>query len=105
MRLRAVATRPISEGARAVVSVRPERIALQAGEPSTAFENVIGGRVTDIVYLGRSRKYVVRTAAGQEVVSLQQARSGAEPGFEIGAAVLLRWRAEDATVLPDLAHG
>jgi putative spermidine/putrescine transport system ATP-binding protein len=101
MRLRAVATRPLAEGERAVISVRPERIALQAGEPASATENVIGGRVTDVVYLGRSRKYVVRTAAGQEVVSLQQARSGAQPGFEIGEAVSLRWQAEDATVLPD----
>jgi putative spermidine/putrescine transport system ATP-binding protein len=103
-RLRAVATRPLAEGERAVISVRPERIALQAGEPASAMENVVCGRVTDVVYLGRSRKYVVRTNAGQEVVSLQQARSGAEPGFEIGEAVSLRWQAEDATVLPDQAQ-
>jgi putative spermidine/putrescine transport system ATP-binding protein len=103
-RLRAIATRPLAAGDRAVVSVRPERITLEAGEPAGT-ENVISGRVTDVVYLGRSRKYVVRTDAGHEVVSLQQARSGAEPGFEIGAAVSLRWQAEDATILPDQAQG
>ena len=105
MHLRATATRPLTPGARAVVSVRPERIALQSGEPSAGMENVIGGRVTDVVYLGRSRKYVIRTDAGQEVISVQQARSGAEPGYEIGSAVSLRWQAEDATVLPDQVQG
>jgi putative spermidine/putrescine transport system ATP-binding protein len=103
MRLRAVATRPLAAGARAVVSVRPERIALQAGDPPAGVENAIGGRVRDVIYLGNSRKYVIRTGAGHEVVSLQQARSGSEPGFELGAAVSLRWQAEDATVLPDQA--
>jgi putative spermidine/putrescine transport system ATP-binding protein len=66
-------------------------------------ENAIGGRVRDVIYLGNSRKYVVRTGAGHEVVSLQQARSGSEPGFELGAAVSLCWLAEDATMLPDQA--
>jgi putative spermidine/putrescine transport system ATP-binding protein len=104
-RLRAVATRPLSPGDRAVVSIRPERITLQANAPAGGIENVVAGRVTDVVYLGRSRKYVVRTDSGQEVVSLHQARSGAESGFEIGAAVSLRWQAEDATILPDQAQG
>jgi putative spermidine/putrescine transport system ATP-binding protein len=105
MRLRAIATRQPTAGARAVVSVRPERIALQAGDPPAGAENAIGGSVTDVVYLGRSRKYVIRTEAGQEVVSLQQARSGNEPGFEIGTRISLRWQAEDATVLPDHVQG
>jgi putative spermidine/putrescine transport system ATP-binding protein len=105
LRLRAVATGPLVAGARAVVSIRPERIALQAGDPPAGAENAIGGRVTDVVYLGRSRKYVVRTRTGHEVVSLQQARSGSEPGFELGAAVSLHWQAADATVLPDQAPG
>jgi putative spermidine/putrescine transport system ATP-binding protein len=101
LRLRAVASRPLPSGARAVVSVRPERIALQGGDPPARGENALAGCVTDVVYMGRSRKYVVRTAAGVEVVSFQQARGDGEPGFTIGARVSLNWRAEDATVLPD----
>ena len=100
VRLRAVVAQPLATGARVVVSIRPERIALQAGDPPAGTENAIGGRVTEIVYLGRSRKYVIRTGAGHEIVSLQQARGGGELGFELGAAVSLHWRAEDATVLP-----
>jgi ABC-type Fe3+/spermidine/putrescine transport system ATPase subunit len=103
VRLRAVATRPLPANAHVVVSVRPERITLQAGDPPAEAENAIGGCVVEVIYLGRSRKYVIRTAAGPNVVSYQQARSGSEPGFDLGAAVSLRWRAEDATVLPDKA--
>ena len=101
VRLRAVPTAPLAAGHRAVVSIRPERIDLKAGPAPAGVENVIGGRVTELVYLGRSRKYVIRTDAGQEVVSLQQARSGAEPGIDIGTAVSLHWQAADATVLPE----
>jgi putative spermidine/putrescine transport system ATP-binding protein len=104
VRLRAAATTPLPTGSRAVVSIRPERIALQAGAPPSGAENAIAGRVTEVVYLGRSRKYVIRTDAGHEVVSLQQSRSAAEPGFAIGDAVALRWQAEDATALPDQAR-
>jgi putative spermidine/putrescine transport system ATP-binding protein len=100
VRLRAVATGPLAAGAHVVVSVRPERIALQPGDPPASMDNTVGGHITDVVYLGRSRKYVIRTDAGQEIVSFQQARSGSETGFELGAAVSMSWRAEDATVLP-----
>jgi ABC-type Fe3+/spermidine/putrescine transport system ATPase subunit len=90
-------------GALAVVSIRPERIALRAGDPPAGMENAIDGRITDVVYLGRLRKFVIRTRAGLEVVSLQQVRNGSEPGFELGAAVSLHWQADDATMLPDQA--
>ena len=100
VRLRAMAARPLQAGTRVVVSVRPERIALRAGDAPSGIENAIAGRVTEIVYLGRSRKYVIRTDAGQEIVSFQQARSGSEAEFELGTTVSMSWRAEDATVLP-----
>ena len=103
VRLRAVATRPMPADAHVVVSVRPERITLQAGNPPAEAENAIGGCVVEVIYLGRSRKYVVRTAAGPEVVCYQQARSGTELGFNLGSMVSLRWCAEDATVLLDQA--
>jgi putative spermidine/putrescine transport system ATP-binding protein len=100
VRLRATATRTLELGSRVVVSIRPERIALQRGDAPSDMENTIGGRITEVVYLGRSRKYVIRTDGGHEIVSFQQARSGSEPDFELGAAVSVSWRAEDATVLP-----
>jgi putative spermidine/putrescine transport system ATP-binding protein len=100
-RLRAAAPQPPPASARVVVSVRPERITLQAGDLPAEAENTIGGCVIDVIYLGRSRKYVIRTAAGAEVVCYQQARTSAELDFQLGSAVSIRWRAEDATVLLD----
>jgi putative spermidine/putrescine transport system ATP-binding protein len=102
-RLRGVAIRPLTPGARSVISIRPERIVVQAGNPPSGVENTIEGRVADVVYLGRMRKYVVQTPLGTEAICLQQTRTGNEPRFEIGATVSLQWRAEDAAVLPDLA--
>src|SRR5262249_52753544 len=103
VRLRAVTTHPPVPGGRAVVSVRPGRVGLKAGAAPAGLANAIGGRVTEVVYLGSSRKYVVRTDAGHDVISLQQVRSSGAFGFDIGAAVSLYWQAEDATVLPDQA--
>jgi len=102
-RLRTLAPAPLAVGIRSVVSVRPERIALEAGDTPAGMENTICGSVSEVVYLGRSRKYVVRTDTGHEVICLQQASSGSEPGFELGASVSLSWRAEDASLLPDTA--
>jgi putative spermidine/putrescine transport system ATP-binding protein len=103
VRLRAVPTRPLVAGNRAVVSIRPERIVVKTSDLSPGAENAVRGRISDIVYLGSARKYVVRTEAGHEVVTVQQARGGAERGFETGAEVSLYWQAEDATVLPEHA--
>lgn len=103
--LRAVAAEPLAAGDRSVVSVRPERIALQAGDASARTENAIRGHVSDVVYLGRSRKYIVHTDTGHQVICLQQASSGNDRAFEPGASVLLSWRAEDASLLPDPLTG
>jgi len=101
VRVRAIAAEPLAAGVRSVVSVRPERIALQAGDTPAGMENTIHGCISDVVYLGSSRKYVVRTDTGHEVICLQQASSGSDPAFEPGASVSLSWRVEDASLLPD----
>ena len=103
LRLRAIANGAAAPGTPMVVAVRPERIRLSATAPIADAENVVAGRIAEIVYLGQSRKYVVRTNCGADVVTVQQARSDGERDFDIGAAVCLNWRAEDATVLHDPA--
>jgi putative spermidine/putrescine transport system ATP-binding protein len=65
-------------------------------------ENAIGGCVVEVIYLGRSRKYVVRTAAGPEVVCYQQ-RAAVPSSASIsdrGVTALVRG---SATVLLDQA--
>jgi len=89
-------------GAPAVMVVRPERINI-APDSSAApvAENSIAGRVSDIIYLGQARKYIVDTARGVEFSALQQSRAGDAIDMPVGTAVRLSWRAEDAVILKD----
>lgn len=67
-RLGAVVDHSVPRGAAAIV-IRPERIALQAsGEPVRAGDNVIGGTVAQIVYLGSSTQVHVDVGAPTPLV-------------------------------------
>jgi putative spermidine/putrescine transport system ATP-binding protein len=99
LELRARAGADIRPGQRAFVAVRPERTLLsEPGSAVSAGENRITGHVSEAVYLGRSRKYVVR-AGGTEVIVTQQIASSLDAGFSIGDAVAVHWRVEDATAV------
>jgi putative spermidine/putrescine transport system ATP-binding protein len=89
----------LTVGSRAVVAVRPERIRISNGATQPAVENGAAGVLTDVIYLGRSRRFVVRLGDGQEVSSYEQVGSDRE--LAPGTAVHLSWRAEDATALPE----
>jgi putative spermidine/putrescine transport system ATP-binding protein len=92
---------PLTAGQEVVLAVRPERIRLQKQGSSTAsVDNCVAGRVRDLVYLGRARKYIVSLSDNLEVVVLEQATDGAGPSFALEEPVLLTWRAEDASALP-----
>ena len=77
-------------GSPAIVVVRPELIRL--GEDG---DNVISGAVSDVIYMGRAKKYIVRLESGQEVTAIEQAGSTAERG----TPVRLCWRTADAIAL------
>ncbi|MDD9823475.1 MAG: ABC transporter ATP-binding protein [Gammaproteobacteria bacterium] len=100
--LRGVCGAGCVSGAPAVMVVRPERINI-APDSSAApvAENSIAGRVSDIIYLGQARKYIVDTARGVEFSALQQSRAGDAIDMPVGTAVRLSWRAEDAVILKD----
>jgi putative spermidine/putrescine transport system ATP-binding protein len=102
IRLRARNAGALAPGAAAAVAVRPERIRLVPVEASTApSENQLLGRIRDLIYLGKSRKYMVRLDDGPEVAVLDQALHGDAPALAPGALVRLEWRAEAATALPE----
>jgi ABC-type Fe3+/spermidine/putrescine transport system ATPase subunit len=89
-------------GQEVFAAVRPERTLLSgASEADAAMDNRVTGQVAELIYLGRSRKYVVR-AAGTDVMVVQQIKSSADPVFDIGAAVAVHWKAEDAIAVSDL---
>jgi putative spermidine/putrescine transport system ATP-binding protein len=97
--LRARSSGGIAKGQKVSVAVRPERTLLRGpGETPAAAENRITGTISETVYLGRSRKYVV-SAAGTQVTVVQQIGSGRERLFSIGDAVEVHWQFQDATAV------
>jgi putative spermidine/putrescine transport system ATP-binding protein len=102
LRLRARHRSRIKQGQTVLVAVRPERTVL-SGPNSLAenMENVVTGDVSELIYLGKSRKYVIRAGAAQ-ITALQQITSSGDATFNIGDAVAVHWKATDATTIADL---
>jgi putative spermidine/putrescine transport system ATP-binding protein len=101
LRLRARHRNGIATGQSAFVAVRPERTLLAAPDATApAAENRVIGEVSELIYLGRSRKYVVR-AAGTQLSVIEQITSSGAAAFGIGDPVAVYWRAEDAIAVQD----
>jgi putative spermidine/putrescine transport system ATP-binding protein len=101
--MRGRATAELSNGQKAVMVVRPERVhigaAQSADEPGM---NSIAGRVKSVIYLGKSRKYIIAADSGQEIIALEQCVEGqAMPVMGEGTAVVARWKAQEGMVLPE----
>ncbi len=91
-RIAASARASLSAGAAVFVAVRPERVVLATVQTAGAG---LEGIIVEEVFLGTSRKYVVRLADGTELVVL---RPISDPPFEQAApAVRLSWAADKAT--------
>jgi putative spermidine/putrescine transport system ATP-binding protein len=91
-RIAASARTPLSAGAAVFVAVRPERVVLATAQTAGAG---LEGIIVEQVFLGTSRKYVVRLTNGTELVVL---RPISDPPFEQAApAVRLSWAADKAT--------
>lgn len=94
----------VPEGARGPLcaGVRPEKIRLleAAAVPPSSAVNRIAGVVTDATFLGIHLQYLVRTAAGDELVVVEQNVGAAGQGaIGPGAEVLLAWRPEHTFVV------
>ncbi|HEV2673055.1 MAG TPA: ABC transporter ATP-binding protein [Aliidongia sp.] len=89
----AMAPRPVAAGTAVVVAVRPERMTLHP----VAGDAGLTGRLIEVIYLGASRRSVVRLADGGDYFALHPA-SAAAPSQ--GAPVGLSWNRQHATVFP-----
>ena len=91
-RIKASVRQQFAAGGPVVVAVRPERLVLTSlQEGGTG----LSGSITDVIFLGTARKYVVRLVDGTECVVLRQV---SDPPFDLGAsAVRLSWVAAHAT--------
>jgi spermidine/putrescine transport system ATP-binding protein len=88
-------------GQRVEIVVRPEKMALHADEaPPPPSHCVLRGTVAEVVYLGTSTTYSVRTMGGAEVVVYRQnAATAAGDEVVAGQAGWLSWLPEHSYVL------
>ena len=98
-------------GGRLPVSLRPERIRLTASHigprvapgtipPAVAASNTIEAVVSEVIYMGRQRKYSLRAVDGSlALTALAQVHSATGEPFPVGARVTASWHASDLILL------
>ena len=92
-RAHATAGAGVVSGAAVSVAVRPERLVLSVDGAAG-----LQGTITDIIYLGMVRKYVVRLADGSECIVVRQA--GAAGSEQREQPVRLAWEPAHAIAFP-----
>ncbi|HYP55849.1 MAG TPA: polyamine ABC transporter ATP-binding protein, partial [Solirubrobacterales bacterium] len=78
--------------------VRPQAIQLTGAGAGGPLDNELRGRVTDVSYLGASRR--ITLACGGRALFVRQ-DAGATTAPRVGDEVGLGWRSEDALLVPD----
>ncbi|MGF7159248.1 putative spermidine/putrescine transport system ATP-binding protein [Rhodoligotrophos appendicifer] len=96
-RFQARNTAGLKVGDAAVVGVRPERLSLLA--EGDARDNMVSARVTEVIYLGQSRKYVMKTKQGTDVTLLEQAGAADTRRISTGDELRLGWVPAEANAL------
>jgi putative spermidine/putrescine transport system ATP-binding protein len=99
--LRGRARQTFEAGSAALISVRPERIRLDAATAADGDRDRIKGRICEVIYMGRLRKYVIETGGGQKLIVAQQASGVEARSFAVGETVIATFAPEDAVVLQD----
>jgi putative spermidine/putrescine transport system ATP-binding protein len=94
-RVQTTAGEGLVAGGRASVAVRPERVILSSSKDDGPG---LRGNVSDVIYLGNARKYVVRLSDGNECFVLRQASAPAPE--TVGQTVLLSWETKHAVAFP-----
>jgi spermidine/putrescine transport system ATP-binding protein len=80
------------------VTVRPEKIAVSAQPPDSG-RCALRGRVGEVVYLGTSTQYAVKTADGSDLLVFVQNSSDSEDIAHRDQEVWLSWRPEHSLPL------
>jgi len=90
----------VSDGSRAALVVRPERITVN-GNSTDGDANSVRGVLREVVYLGATRKASVELRDGTTV--LARLHPEALGGLAPGADVAVEWSAESGVLVPDEA--
>lgn len=88
----------LQKGDRVLCSMRPEALDFLRGEPSEG-ENVVSGRVRQVIYLGEVEQYIVELVDGTQVKMVEY--DPMEQQAKVGDEVRLRFRPRRVVVLPD----
>ena len=88
-------------GSPATLSIRPERIRLEAPDAEAAGANRLTGRIAEAIYMGRGRKYVVETASGAMLTVTQPAAGAGTTTRGAGDRVSAHFAPEDAVIIAD----
>jgi putative spermidine/putrescine transport system ATP-binding protein len=99
--LRGRAQQAFTIGSSALISVRPERLRLETDGGVDGDRDRIQGRICEVIYMGRLRKYVIDTAGGQKLIVARQAAGAEAKPFTVGDDVVATFAADDAVVLED----
>jgi len=95
--LRGLSAAPCGEAGRAVVAVRPERIAVTAAAPGTP-ENSLGGTVEETIFLGGHLRVRLKCAAGEVVASVPIQDAAEVP--PAGSRAVAHWPAASTVIFP-----
>ncbi len=84
---------------RGAVVVRPERLSIRAADAARDCDNVLGGRVKQVIYLGAARKLEVELPSGRVLIAREQA--GDLTPAKAGDEVQVCWQAGDGVLVAD----
>jgi spermidine/putrescine transport system ATP-binding protein len=92
----------VATGAKGVLALRPEQVAIGQQLPPNADENHFTGKVFDFLYLGDVTVYVVELPNGSRVEAmLPNSAPGRAKFFEAGDPVQISWRIDAGRFLTD----
>ncbi len=81
------------------IMIRPERMVITPhSTPHTADLNCFDAVIEDVVYLGSTRRWIVRV--GDWRFTAEQSGTNLQPGLDKGDRVMMHFAAEDVLVLP-----
>lgn len=87
----------MDSGAEVALTVRPEKI-VTTDESAIPGMNVVSGTVSEVIFVGEMRRYVVELPGGQDLVLKAQNRSGVQ-SFERGDPITIAWSIDDCRVV------
>jgi spermidine/putrescine ABC transporter ATP-binding subunit len=85
-------------GQSALLTVRPERLAIHPSSDTTPGNNRLGGTVGEVIFSGNSTSY--RIHCGEQIVSVFRQNDG-QPILAGGTAVSLNWEPDDAVLVAE----